>query len=154
MKTLLVPVDFSSVTSAVTRVACQLAGASNSHLVLLHIVQIPLVMEPYGVSDAALLEASIVSEKIADRKLAALVKQCERKVASVEGIQETGQPVGVIVAKARELKADFIVIGSHGHGAVYDLLIGSTAQGVLRRAGCPVVVVPGVQPQGTRKAKR
>jgi nucleotide-binding universal stress UspA family protein len=39
------------------------------------------------------------------------------------------------------------VVGSHGHGSLYNLLVGSVAEGVIRHAGVPVVVVPGVPPQ-------
>jgi nucleotide-binding universal stress UspA family protein len=60
----------------------------------------------------------------------------------VECQQVTGQAVSVILARAAALKADYIVLGSHGHGAVFDLLVGSTTQGVLRKAPCPVLVVP------------
>jgi len=34
------------------------------------------------------------------------------------------------------------VVGSHGHGAFYDLLVGSTTHGLLLRASCPVLIVP------------
>lgn len=47
-----------------------------------------------------------------------------------------------LLAEQGRLAADAIVLGSHGHGALYDLLVGSVAEGVLRRAPCPVVVVP------------
>jgi hypothetical protein len=35
-----------------------------------------------------------------------------------------------------------IVMGSHGHGALFNLLMGTVCNGVLRKARCPVVVVP------------
>ncbi|MEO8353471.1 MAG: universal stress protein, partial [Chthoniobacteraceae bacterium] len=38
--------------------------------------------------------------------------------------------------------ADMIVMGSHGHGSFYELLVGSVTSGVLRDARCPVLVVP------------
>ncbi|MBI4621943.1 MAG: universal stress protein [Verrucomicrobia bacterium] len=44
--------------------------------------------------------------------------------------------------QAEKNAADFIVMGSHGHTALYDLVVGSTTHGVLRRATCPVVIVP------------
>jgi nucleotide-binding universal stress UspA family protein len=47
-----------------------------------------------------------------------------------------------VLAQAKRLKADVIVLGSHGHGAVYNLVVGSTANGVLKHAPCPVLVVP------------
>ena len=49
---------------------------------------------------------------------------------------------GLKIEQAERLTADYIVIGSHGHTAFYDLLVGSTASGVLKSASCPVVIVP------------
>ena len=40
------------------------------------------------------------------------------------------------------LKADVVVMGSHGHSALRNVLVGSVTEGVLRKAGCPVLVVP------------
>jgi nucleotide-binding universal stress UspA family protein len=46
------------------------------------------------------------------------------------------------------------VMGSHGHTAFYDLLVGSTTHAVLKRAKCPVVIVPPrAQPEPKRRAK-
>jgi len=53
-----------------------------------------------------------------------------------------GYAAGNIVEQAGELQASYIVLGSHGHTAFYDLLVGSTTHAVLKKAPCPVVVVP------------
>ena len=53
-----------------------------------------------------------------------------------------GPIVEKILHEAGEQQADMIVIGSHGHGALYDLLVGTVTQGVIKSATCPVVVVP------------
>jgi nucleotide-binding universal stress UspA family protein len=53
-----------------------------------------------------------------------------------------GAAVEVILDEAGKLKADLIVVGSHGHGAVYHLMVGSVSEGVLHRSTCPVLVVP------------
>jgi len=50
--------------------------------------------------------------------------------------------VDKILREAREQNAGLIVMGSHGHGALYELLIGSVTQGVMKSAQCPVVIVP------------
>jgi nucleotide-binding universal stress UspA family protein len=68
-----------------------------------------------------------------------------------ESLQFNGAPIGLIVEQAKKLEADYIVMGSHGHSAFYDLLVGSTTHGVLKRAKCPVVIVP---PQKAKNAKR
>jgi nucleotide-binding universal stress UspA family protein len=45
------------------------------------------------------------------------------------------------------------VMGSHGHTALYDLLVGSTTHGVLMRAICPVVIIPAIK-EPLKKAKK
>jgi nucleotide-binding universal stress UspA family protein len=52
-----------------------------------------------------------------------------------------GSAADEIVAVAAEVAASLIVVGSHGAGAIERLLLGSTAERVVRRAHCPVVVV-------------
>ena len=53
-----------------------------------------------------------------------------------------GSTVDTIFEQAQKRDAELIVIGSHGHGAVFELLFGSIAEGVVRRSSIPVVVVP------------
>lgn len=54
---------------------------------------------------------------------------------------EIGNPSTMIVAAAKNWPADLIVMGTHGRGAVSNLLMGSVAQGVLHHAPCPVMVL-------------
>ncbi len=53
-----------------------------------------------------------------------------------------GAAVEVILDEASKLNIDLIVVGSHGHGAVYHLMVGSVSEGVLHRSSCPVIVIP------------
>jgi nucleotide-binding universal stress UspA family protein len=53
-----------------------------------------------------------------------------------------GPPVHVLVGEAHH--ADLLVVGSRGHGRVRDALVGSVAQGCIRNASCPVVVLPAL----------
>lgn len=59
-----------------------------------------------------------------------------------EIIVERGNPVDQIVRVAEDRNCDIIVMGNHGHGALEEALIGSTARRVLRRTTKPVLVVP------------
>lgn len=54
---------------------------------------------------------------------------------------ETGKPAAKIVEAAKNWPADLIVMGTHGRNIVSNILLGSVAQGVLRHAPCPVMVL-------------
>ena len=144
MKTIVVPVDFSTATTRVCDAAGALAKLIHARLLLLHVIQPPAVMmNDYYVFDANLMAAAMAGgEKFATGRLKALQRRCTRKGLTVQTRHCTGRPVADILARATAAKASYIVIGSHGHTAAYDLLVGSVAQGVLRRSRCPVVVVP------------
>jgi len=144
MKTILVPVDFSASSAVVCNAARSLGRSINGRLLLLHVVQPPsAVMNEYYAFDGGQLAAAITAgEKFSDQKLAELAQQLRGEGMPTETSRVTGLPVPSIIEAARSAKAEFIVMGSHGHGALYDLFVGSTTQGVLKKAPCPVLVVP------------
>jgi nucleotide-binding universal stress UspA family protein len=61
--------------------------------------------------------------------------------ARVEYRVEEGHPAETILAVAQEVRADLIVMGTHGRSGARRLLMGSVAEAVSRRAACPVVTV-------------
>ncbi len=54
---------------------------------------------------------------------------------------KSGAPAETIVQTAQELQCDLIVMGTHGHGVIADVLIGSTAKWVIRHSPIPVLVI-------------
>ncbi len=143
MKTLLVPIDFSDVTPRVLERATELARALEGRLVVLHVIQPPVNLsssDPILIENTARITAA--AEKAADKNLERLEKGLKADLADVEVVRLTGAPVARILEQAALRSADFIVLGSHGHTAVYELLVGSTAHGVLKKAACPVIIVP------------
>lgn len=143
-KTVLVAVDFSAVSPKVLAMAVDLAKAIKGRLLIRHIVQFPpAAMNVYAVGQdpsPLLFEA----QEDAESRLAALGKAIT--TVPVETSVPTGNAADEICREAEAHHADFIVIGSHGHGALYELLVGSTAQGVLRRSSVPVLIVPATAP--------
>ncbi|MFY9923520.1 MAG: universal stress protein [Opitutaceae bacterium] len=143
MKTILVPIDFSDVTNRVLEKAVELARALTGRLVILHVIQPPVNL---SASDPILIEntarITVAAEKAADKHLDRLRKTLLADFDAVEVLRVTGAPVAQILEQASGLPADYIVLGSHGHTAVYDLLVGSTAHGVLKKSSCPVIIVP------------
>jgi nucleotide-binding universal stress UspA family protein len=142
MKTILAPVDSSPASNDVVSAAAALAQAVNGRLVLLTVVQPPVFTAEYSVMMDNIAEITAIGERAAANQLAKLQKTVETAGFPVETVQQSGSPVTHIVEQADKYQADYIVMGSHGHTAFYDLLVGSTTHGVLKRARCPVVIVP------------
>lgn len=142
MKTILTPIDFSGVSDAVVQEAAALARALNGRVVLLTIIQPPIITSEYAPMMENLSEITAAGEKAATKNLARIAEKLAAQSISSDTLQLNGAPVANIVEQAQKLSADYIVMGSHGHTAVYDLLVGSTTHGVLMRAKCPVVIVP------------
>lgn len=152
MNTILVPIDFSSVTSAVLREAARLARSTKARLILAHAVQPPVVATDYGLlADIGFYLNAL--EKNADRRLASLQARLCATGLRVETVRFTGFPTTGILAEAKKRSAAYIVIGSHGHTAFHDLLVGSTTSGVLKRSTCPVVVVPAPKKPARRNRR-
>lgn len=142
MKTILVPVDFSNVTQVVVAEAVYLARALDGRVVLLTIIQPPALPYDYAPILENIAEITAAGEKAAARQLHRLEEKLRAESIPVESTQLVGAPTRLITDYAENIKADYIVMGSHGHTAFYDLLVGSTTHGVLMRAKCPVIIVP------------
>jgi nucleotide-binding universal stress UspA family protein len=65
----------------------------------------------------------------------------DHEFAADEVVVTRGHPVTEILEQAEKRKCDLIVMGTHGHGVLEDVLMGSTAQRVIRRSQIPVLVV-------------
>jgi nucleotide-binding universal stress UspA family protein len=78
-------------------------------------------------------------------KLAEWQREIAHAGITAELHEPTGDVAEEILHRAEALNADLIVMGTHGHGAMYKLLVGSVTEGVLKRSKRPVLLVPGVQ---------
>ena len=141
MKTILVPVDFSAASTLVVAEAVALGRAVNARLVVLHVVQPPVIVDSeFGPQMSA--EYSVAASDSAAKQLRHLQQKLKSEGNTVETRHLVGLPGSSIIEVAENVEADYIVLGSHGHGAFYDLVVGSTTSRVLKQAKCPVVVVP------------
>ncbi|MDR3402382.1 MAG: universal stress protein [Chthoniobacter sp.] len=144
MKTILVPVDFSDVTAQVVETARKFAAAFEGRLVLLNVAEpepdfVGFEAGPPTVRVATARDFKLERQRLDDLKVKLTTSGCD-----VIALHIQGPIVEKILHEAGEQQADLIVIGSHGHGAFYDLLVGSVTNGVIKDARCPVVVVPSV----------
>ncbi len=139
MKTIIAAIDFSNATKPVVGAAAALARATGARIVLVHVIQPAVITSEYS---PVLGDLAVASENSAVGKLAEWKAGLTTDGLNVETSKLCGQPDACIREEAERLAADYIVIGSHGHGAVYNLVVGSAAGALLKRAPCPVLVVP------------
>lgn len=150
MKTILVAVDSSDASDAVVAAAAELARPMGARIVVATVVQMPIFPSEYSAMITNLGDIVAAGEKAAADRLQRVYQRLAGDGIACESVQRQGAPVPIILDLAREKQADYLVMGSHGHTAFYDLLVGSTTHGVLLRAPCPVVIVP---PAGKREPR-
>lgn len=138
---ILCPTDFSDISITAEACATALARHYEAGLHLLHVDPPTPAMAPYGEIpvDIRLFEEQ---REAAQRDLAAARERARTAGVAADASVRGGLPAREILAAASELHADLIVLGSHGRGGVEHLLLGSVAEKVMRKAQCPVMVVP------------
>ena len=142
MKTILAAIDFSPVTRRVVAEAVELARGAHARLILINITTPEALVRDYAALEA-LLEGADPEEKGWGES---------HKTTAIRGdsLQVVGDPVDVILRQAARCSADYIVLGSHGHSALFETLVGGTAAGVIKGAPCPVIVIPALNARNAR----
>jgi nucleotide-binding universal stress UspA family protein len=138
----LVTIDFSAMTPRVVAAAARVGALSGVQLHLLHVVAPDPDFVGYDVGPATV--RSQVAREFRDQRaqLEEIATGLRAGGCDAAAHVVQGPTVATVLAEARRLEATFIVVGSHGHGAVYDLLIGSISEGIVRASTRPVLVVP------------
>lgn len=140
---ILVPIDGSDTAGRALREAIKLADGK-AQLRLLHVVEevYPLDAEGYSFIDYAALRD--VARSSGERLLAKAAEEARLAGGAVETalLEAEGERVASVIDKeALDWHAELIVIGSHGRSGFSRLLFGSVAEGVVRGASVPVLLV-------------
>lgn len=133
-KTIMQPTDFSASSEKAYRLACTLAEPGETVVHVCHIQPLPVLAYGEVVTDLTVDAAKDAAKK----QLAAIVAPAG---LDVQRHYCEGDPATEIVRFAEKLKADVIVLGTHGRTGLVRLLMGSVAEHVLRHAPCPVLVI-------------
>ncbi len=146
MKKILAAIDFSNATPAVVLAAADMALAFGSELHLLHVIEPEPSYTAYGFTPdefPAIHSHHDETRARAQQMLEATAKNAgsSRKI-NISSHLGDGSPLQVLEEKAMELRADLVVLGSHGHSIVASLLLGSVAEGLVRKALLPTLVIP------------
>lgn len=139
--TILFAVDFSESSDHAFSYAYEMAQKFSSRLVIIHVINEPVDLRGFYVPHISFdnLEKEIAegAEKMMDRFCADKLQN----FANYEKSVVSGIPYEEIVRKAEAVKADLVVMGTHGRKGLDHMLFGSTAERVVRTAHCPVMTV-------------
>ncbi len=139
IKNILLPTDFSEPSLTATQYALELAKRFESKLHLLHVIEDPTVYLP--MFESFPLPSREEFETYAQTRLDNWILPEDAGVCPIERRWVHGKPFVEIIRDAKKCSADLIVVGTHGRGPAAHLLLGSTAEKVVRKALCPVLTV-------------
>jgi nucleotide-binding universal stress UspA family protein len=146
MKTIVALIDFTDITPKVIDHSIELARACGSEVILVHVVPpLPVVMD--------YVPASITNGDDSEARLADLMAlQASMKARGVVVTTRIlkGPVLETLLASMAGLKPDLIIMGSHGHGTLYNLIVGTVTEGFIKHSNWPVTIIPQVRVAGSQ----
>jgi nucleotide-binding universal stress UspA family protein len=144
LKKVLVATDFSEPSDAALAYGRELAFTFGAQLVVAHVAENTLT-RGFGGGDGFVFVDPALQRSVearAHRQLETLISDEDREQLYAAAVVLTSNaPAHAITEYAKEAAVDLIVLGTHGRGAVAQLLMGSVAERVVRTAPCPVLTV-------------
>jgi nucleotide-binding universal stress UspA family protein len=141
-KTILCPIEFSDPSTRALEYALTLAEETDARLILLHVVeQLVDAPQPGALSPFSVEQYRQHLEEDARARLRSAVPDDARVWCTPEERVLSGKAYRVILEIADQEKAEIIVMGVHGKGALNRRLFGSTTHHVIRDAHCPVLTL-------------
>ncbi len=140
LRRIVIATDFSTAGEHARQVGASLARQLGADVHLVHAFDVPLALvTPYEVAvpDGLIVEARQAARRKLDAALEAIRKQGLTATAHLAEV-----PAAPAIAEvAREVKADLVVVGTHGRTGLKHVLLGSVAERTLRLAPCAVLTV-------------
>lgn len=136
---MVVPLDFSDCSLDALEFAIQVARGFESSMTLLHVLEWAWLRLHFTIAELAEGESPRREFESCLARYAEVIRA--EGLAADTMIHGGGAPADFIVETAHRTKADLIVMGTHGRRGLSRTLMGSVAEGVLRRASCPVLTV-------------
>lgn len=138
---ILVPIDFSDYSKSALRYAVNFAKMFNSEIILIYVVE-PVIYPPdFSMGQIAIPTVTTEFDERAKEELTKLAKNEIPSTIKVSTLIKAGKPFIEIIDTAAEADVDLIIIATHGHSGVEQILFGSTAEKVVRKAPCPVLTL-------------
>lgn len=142
MSTLLIPLDGSALGEDALSYVTEHVPKEGVIILLMHCMDFNYVYADTNLAPAFYLDLEADERKRNEEYLQARVAEVKLKGFNARSVLAQGDPVRQILAVAKGEAADQIVLSTHGRSGLSRFFIGSVAEGVIRRATVPVLVVP------------
>jgi nucleotide-binding universal stress UspA family protein len=145
VKKILVPIDFSEHSKNALQYAVSFAKKFQSELILIYVVEPTIYPADFSFGQVAVPS---IEKELRERGKVELNQLVETQIAGAlpaRAMVRTGKPFLEIIDTATEEEVDLIIIATHGHTGVEHILFGGTAEKVVRKAPCPVLIVRPVE---------
>ena len=145
IKKILVPIDFSEHSKNALQYAISFAKQFDSELILVYVVEPTIYPADFSFGQIAVPNIENDLRERGEAELKQLVLTQIGDVLPARTLVLTRKPFLEIIDTADEENVDLIIIATHGHTGVEHILFGGTAEKVVRKAPCPVLVVRPVE---------
>jgi nucleotide-binding universal stress UspA family protein len=139
---ILVAVDLSEYTETIVGEAQNIAGPLSAEVWLLHVAEPDPDFVGYDAGPQSERDAMAEHFHREHSEIQALAEKLRQEGLEATALLVQGATAETILSEASKLQVNMIIVGSHGRGAINQLLVGSVSEGVLRRADSPVLVIP------------
>ncbi len=141
LKKVLVPIDFSDNSKKALLYAIPFARQFNASLVLVYIVEPTIYPSDFGFGQVGFPDVEKELHEKATAEMKELIAAYVPPPVKAESVVGSGIPFVEITTFAKEAEVDLIIVATHGRTGVEHILFGSTAEKIIRKAPCPVLVV-------------
>lgn len=139
---ILVAVDLSPASDKVVAAAGRVAKLTGASVYILHAAEPEPDFVGYDAGPEVVRTQVAQELRREHRGVQTLAESLRKSGLDATALLVRGPTVETTLKEAEKLEAELIVLGTHGHGAVYDVLIGSYSAGIIRKSKLPVLVVP------------
>ena len=145
MESILATLDFSPVADAVLAQAVAMSERLGARLWLIHVAAPEPEFVGYEAGPQTVRDQRANELREEHRTLQHRADELRARGLDVTALLIQGHPIEKIVEEANRLGVGMIVMGSHGRSGLARLVLGSVSEGVMRRAPCPVLIVPALR---------
>ena len=139
---ILVAIDLSPASARVIQVAERIAGPMSAEVWVLHVAEADPSFVGYDAGPDVVRDQVAREFREEHRGVQEHADTLRQAGLKATALLIQGPIVETTLTEAKRLNADLLIVGSHGFGALYDLVVGSSSRGILKNTEIPVLVVP------------